>query len=77
MGSCRVSEVTVAELLYGAEYSMYPSRNKAMFEQFLTDMEIIPISGCIPVFAAEKARLRKAGTLLPDFDLLIGAAPSP
>jgi len=52
LSACRVSEITVAELLYGAEYSQYPERNKALFKLFLADMEVLPISPCIPVFAA-------------------------
>jgi len=63
----------MAELRYGAEYSQYPERNKAMFDIFLADIEILPITPCIPAFALEKARLRKLGQPLPDFDLLIGA----
>ncbi len=70
---CRISEITIAELLFGAENSTDPGRNKAMFKMFLRDMVVIPISPCIPVFAVEKARLRKVGQPLPDFDLLIGA----
>ena len=33
---------------------------------------MIPIKDAIPLFAKEKARLRKDGTLVEDFDLLIG-----
>lgn len=35
-------------------------------------MEIIPISNVLDLFAKEKARLRKAGKPLDEFDLLIG-----
>ena len=44
-----------------------------MFKMFLRDMEVLPISPCLPVFAAEKSRLKKLGQPIPDFDLLIGA----
>ena len=36
-------------------------------------MQIIPIFGALDFYAKEKARLRKLGTPIDDFDLLIGA----
>ncbi|MCU0320199.1 MAG: PIN domain-containing protein [Flavobacteriales bacterium] len=73
LAACRISEITVAELLYGAANSGDPARNLDVSKMFLRDMEVITISACLPVFANEKARLRKLGQPLPDFDLLIGA----
>lgn len=35
--------------------------------------EIIPIYGSFDKYAEERVRLQKAGVLIPDFDLLIGA----
>jgi len=70
LSGCRISEITVAELLYGAENSVNRERNLAMFKMFLRDMEVLPISPCLLAFASEKARLRKLGQPLPDFDLL-------
>lgn len=41
--------------------------------EFISRFEILPIFSCLDIYAAEKARLRKKGTPLNDFDLLIGA----
>jgi tRNA(fMet)-specific endonuclease VapC len=40
---------------------------------FLTGVILIPIFPSLEVYAQEKARLRKAGQPVDDFDLLIGA----
>jgi tRNA(fMet)-specific endonuclease VapC len=68
-----VSEITYAELIYGAEKSDYPERNSKLVESFTNRIIILPIIDAIQVFAKEKARLRKAGNIISDFDLLIGA----
>jgi len=41
---------------------------------FLSGVQILPIFDALDVFATEKARLKKAGKLIDDFDLLIGAS---
>ena len=72
--SCCISEITVAELLYGAECSANQKSNKSLVEEFCQDFRIIPIFETLETFAKEKARLRKEGQLIDDFDLLIGSA---
>lgn len=72
VSNCFISELTYAELLYGAECSDNPEKNKALIGRFLSRIRVIPIKDAIPLFAKEKARLRKDGTLVEDFDLLIG-----
>ncbi len=72
VSNCFISELTYAELLYGAEFSDYPENNKALVDRFLSRIRVVPIKDAIPLFAKEKARLRKAGTMVEDFDLLIG-----
>jgi tRNA(fMet)-specific endonuclease VapC len=71
--NCYISEVTLAELKYGAENSNNPSKHHKIIAEFQEKIQIIPIFNSIEVYAKEKARLRKAGTLIDDFDLLIGA----
>lgn len=39
---------------------------------FLTGVTLIPIYHSLDIYAKEKARLRKTGLLIDDFDLLIG-----
>lgn len=38
----------------------------------MTGVKIVPIFHSLDLYAKEKARLRMAGTMLDDFDLLIG-----
>ncbi len=70
--NCYMSEITLAELKYGAAYSANPKKHQDEINQLLEFIPVIPISSAIDLFALEKARLRKAGTLIDDFDLLIG-----
>ncbi len=72
MENCFVSEVTIAELKFGAENSEKVAFNRQIVSQFQAIMQIVPIFGALDLYAREKARLRKAGTPLDDFDLLIG-----
>ena len=71
--NCFVSEVTIAELKYGVENSIQISKNRETLEKFQNKFTIIPIFTSLDIYAKEKARLRKKGKLLDDFDLLIGA----
>ena len=68
-----ISEITLAELKYGVEKSERPTRNLAALTDFLTGVQLLPVVQAVDIFAREKARLRKAGTIIDDFDLLIGA----
>ena len=71
--NCCISEITVIELLYGAECSKAADANRKEVLSFCADLEVIPISNCIIDFVRLKASLRKAGILIDDFDLLIGS----
>ena len=70
--NCFISEITLAELKFGVENSKYPEKNQKALESFLTGIQIIPIYESINTYAKEKARLRKSGKTIDDFDLLIG-----
>ncbi|WP_217930114.1 type II toxin-antitoxin system VapC family toxin [Bacteroides caecimuris] len=70
--NCYISEITVAELLYGAECSSAVEENKKAVLSFCSDMKIIPISLALAEYASQKARLRKKGILIDDLDLFIG-----
>ena len=71
--NCRISEITVAELKFGVERSQDPDVQRAALDTFLKRIEVVPIFNSLDVYAKEKARLRKAGLIIDDFDLLIGA----
>lgn len=68
-----ISEITIAELKFGAENSQKIDYNRKIVEKFVKASQVIPIAGSIDIYAKEKARLRKQGTPIDDFDLLIGA----
>ena len=71
--NCYISEITVVELLYGAENSENPTKSHKSVDAFLSGITIIPIYGSIKRYAKEKVRLRKIGKPMHDeFDLLIG-----
>ena len=69
-----ISEITLAELKFGVENSAFPDKNRAVLRDFLSGVQILPIFDALDVFAKEKARLRKSGTPVDDFDLFIGAS---
>jgi len=70
--NCCISEITLAELKYGAECSDQVVENNKMLDEFVNEISILPIYNSLSLYAKEKARLRKEGNLIDDFDLLIG-----
>ena len=68
-----ISEITVAELKFGAAKSDHPIKNKIVIEELISKFNQIPIYKSLDIFAEEKARLQKKGNIVDDFDLLIGA----
>lgn len=44
-----------------------------MVEEFIPKFTVLPIYDCLDVYAKEKAKLRRQGLLIDDFDILIGA----
>lgn len=70
--ACFISEITLAELKFGVEKSDRPEKNRKALKDFLTGVTVLPIFHSLDLYAKEKTRLRKAGTPIDDFDLLIG-----
>jgi tRNA(fMet)-specific endonuclease VapC len=68
-----ISEITLAELVYGAEKSIKRDNNIAVIENFAEKITIIPIFESIKTYGKEKARLKSKGTIISDLDLFIGA----
>jgi tRNA(fMet)-specific endonuclease VapC len=68
-----ISEITLAELVFGAENSTDPERNYGLIESLSNQMSVLPILDAIYIYGKQKARLRSAGTMISDFDLLIGS----
>jgi tRNA(fMet)-specific endonuclease VapC len=70
--NCFISEITLAELKFGVENSEKKDKNQKALDNFLSGVKIVPVFHSLDLYAIEKARLRKAGTPVDDFDLLIG-----
>ena len=66
-----VSGVTVAELEYGNHCSGRYEENKAMLDNFLMQVNVVPFADAIPLYAKERYRLRRSGLSIMDFDLVI------
>ena len=69
-----ISEITLAELLYGIENSVKKNENYLVLTDFLKTVQILPINNSLSLFAFEKSRLKKLGLLIDNFDLLIGTS---
>ena len=69
----RLSEITVAELKYGAAKSNRPEYNRKEVDSFIAKFKVVSIRRALDVFASERTRLEKLGQRLDDFDLLVGA----
>lgn len=76
LANCYISEIAILELLYGIANSSTQKKeaNTIRLQHFLRLFEgrILPIRTAFDDFAQQKTALRKAGTPISDFDLLIG-----
>lgn len=70
---CFISEITIAELTYGAEKSGNNAKHMKEVEQMEALFTVLPIYDSIPLYAQQKVSLQKQGVLIPDFDILIGS----
>lgn len=69
-----VSVISLAEVYEGVYYSRDPEASRRGFEEFLENVSIIVVDEEIcRVFAKERGKLRKKGSLIGDIDLLIGS----
>lgn len=71
---CFVSEVTIAELKFGAYKSNRVEENLNLIERFISKINIVPFAESIDFYAQEKVRLCSLGTPIEDFDLMIASA---
>ena len=71
--NCFISEMTVAELKYGVENSKTVEAMRKIVEAFIPKFAVIPIYNSLDIYAKEKAKLRKQGLIIDDFDILIGS----
>jgi tRNA(fMet)-specific endonuclease VapC len=70
-----LSVISLAELYEGVYYSRDPARSEATLQRFLDpDLAILGIDEeTCKLFGRERGRLRAAGRIIGDFDLLIAA----
>jgi tRNA(fMet)-specific endonuclease VapC len=68
---CYVSEITLAELHFGAHYSTNYEKHRYDVDRITSFASVLPISEVIELYGIERARLQKLGTPIADFDLLI------
>ena len=77
MARCFVSEITIAELLFGAANSTpaWQARQHQQVAEFreLFAEQVLPIAPALEIFADQKAALRRSGRPIDDFDILIGS----
>ena len=69
-----LSIVSMAELYQGVFYSTDPLGNERALQNFLSGINIVGLDDEIcRIFARERGRLRAEGSIIGDFDILIGA----
>lgn len=73
INNCCVSEITIAELVFGAFCSSNPSQKLEQVKKLELLFHVIPIYDSIETYGKIKSDLRKNGLPIDDFDLLIGA----
>ena len=68
--------MTIAELLFGVENSAESKREQNWQNvnnlRLSFGIRILPINPCFELYAKEKARLKREGTHIGEFDLIIG-----
>ena len=69
-----LSIVSLSEIYEGVFNSTDPEGNETRLQAFLSGISIINVDdGICRIFGRERARLRREGRLIADFDLLIAA----
>ena len=69
-----ISVITLAELRYGAAWSARPEANHQVVGDFASGVVVLGLDDeTARLFGEFKARLRRRGALIDDFDLLIAA----
>lgn len=77
LDNCYISEITIAELLYGAENSSaaryHENLKRVRSFELAFSAQILPTVTGFSIYAKEKAKLKRSGLIVGEFDLLIGA----
>ncbi len=70
--NCYISEITLAELIYGAQCSANIEKHTKEIKDLLTIIKVLPIRPILQDYALAKKELRLSGMMIDNFDLLIG-----
>ena len=69
-----MSDISLAELYEGVFYSRTPEGDERRLRDFLRRIEVVDVDDEIcRIFAIDRGRLRGAGAIIGDFDIMIGA----
>lgn len=69
-----ISVITYSELMYGAEKSEFPERNKAAITLFLSSLSIMKYDNCAAnEYGKIRADLEKQGKIIGGMDILIAS----
>lgn len=71
--NCFISEITIAELYYGAAKGERKTERVKDVEFISSKFEILPIFPALELFGNLKAQLEIDGNRIDDFDILIGS----
>jgi tRNA(fMet)-specific endonuclease VapC len=70
--NCYVSEMTLAELYYGAAKSNDVENRLKDVEFISQKFKVVPVFPSLQLFGEVKALLKASGNMIDDFDILIG-----
>lgn len=70
--NCCISVITLAELKFGSENSANREKHRLIVDEFESQIQVLPLINVLEDYAKQKTILRKQGTPIDEFDLLIG-----
>ena len=73
INNCYLSEITVAELYFGAENSDNPKKTMRETDEFISLFRVIPFGRSLHTFGREMAYLTSIGKKIENFDMAIGS----
>lgn len=73
-GNCYISEITLAELFYGASKSNNKQARVQDVAYLLDIFQVVPMYEALKLYGDIKAELERKGTPVDDFDMLIGSS---
>lgn len=71
--NCFISEMTIAELYFGAAKSGRYEQQVKDVETVMANFKVIPVFECLPLYGQLRWRLQSRGLKIGDMDIFIGA----